>query len=58
VLDVQGRTRASRQNVEWDASTPVLRWTESWFNGAFSCRLDGRTIVCTTPGGGLLAVDG
>lgn len=58
VLDDRGRTRAARHRVEWDASTPVLRWTESWFNGVFSCRLDERTILCTTTDGGFLAVDG
>jgi hypothetical protein len=58
VLDAQGRTRASRQRVDWDASTPVLRWTESWFNGVFSCRVAVTTIVCSTADGGLLAVGG
>jgi hypothetical protein len=56
VLDSEGRTRASRQRVDWDPSTPVLRWTESWFSGVFSCRVDVRTIVCSTADGGLLAV--
>jgi hypothetical protein len=58
VLDAEGRTRASRQRVEWDGSTPVLRWTESWFNGVFSCHVAVTTIVCSTADGGLLAVGG
>jgi hypothetical protein len=58
VLDDGGRTRAARGRVDWNASTPVLRWTEGWFNGVFSCRVADRTIVCTTTDGGLLAVDG
>jgi hypothetical protein len=57
-LDGEGRTRASRERVAWDASTPVLLRTESWFNGAFSCRVADATIVCSTTDGGLLAVDG
>jgi hypothetical protein len=58
VLDAEGRTRASRERVEWDGLTPVLRWTESWFNGVFSCHVDVTTIVCSTTDGGLLAVGG
>jgi hypothetical protein len=56
VLDDHGRTRASRQRVDWNASTPVLRLTESWFNGVFSCRVDVTTIVCSSADGGQLAV--
>jgi hypothetical protein len=58
VLDAAGRTRASREHVAWDASTPVLRRTETWFNGVFSCSVDATTIVCSTADGGLLAVGG
>jgi hypothetical protein len=58
VLDDRGRTRSSRQRVKWNASTPVLRRTESWFNGIFSCRVEGEMIVCSTTDGGLLAVTG
>jgi hypothetical protein len=57
VLDAQGRTRASRERVAWDASTPVLQWTEGWFNGVFTCKVDGTTIVCSTVDGGMLAVE-
>jgi hypothetical protein len=56
VLDAEGRTRASRERVTWDASTPVLRQTERWFNGVFSCSADATTIVCSTIDGGMLAV--
>jgi hypothetical protein len=58
VLDGRGRTRASREPVTWDASTPALHRTESWFNGVFSCRVDDTTIVCSTSDRGLLAVAG
>ena len=57
VLDADGRSRSSREPVAWDASTPVLRWTESWFNGVFTCTVEGTTIVCSTVDGGMLAVD-
>jgi hypothetical protein len=57
VLDSEGRTRASRQRVAWDSSTPVLHRTESWFSGVFTCSVDDTTIVCSTVDGGMLAVD-
>jgi hypothetical protein len=56
VLDAAGRTRASRERVTWDSSTPVLRQTERWFNGVFSCSAEATTIVCSTVDGGMLAV--
>jgi hypothetical protein len=58
VLDSEGRTRSSRQRVEWNTSTPVLRLTESWFNGVYSCAVDSTTIVCSSVDGGQLAVGG
>jgi|SRR5215210_6671723 len=57
VMDAEGRTHASSDEVEWNASTPVLLRTESWWNGPFGCRVDDATIVCTTVDGGMLAVD-
>jgi len=52
VLDADGRTRAARERVAWDTSTPVLRRSESWFNGVFTCSVHDTTIVCSTVDGG------
>jgi len=46
VLEEDGSSRPSDDAVRWDAATPVLRSTESWWHGGFSCRVAGFEIVC------------
>jgi hypothetical protein len=46
VLESDGSSHPSAEAVEWDASTPVLRRTESWWHGGFSCRVAGEEILC------------
>jgi hypothetical protein len=54
VMDAGGRTEAERVDVEWTSQTTVLRSSERWLHGSFSCRVASREIVCTTLSGGLL----
>lgn len=55
VLERDGRSRPEDVDVTWDASTPVLRKTERWFNGTFSCAVEGRNVVCSNAAGGALS---
>jgi hypothetical protein len=55
VLDEDGSSRPSDESVDWDASTPVLRRTESWWHGGFGCRVVDDDIVCER-GNGSIAV--
>jgi len=44
--------------VGWDASTPVLLASESWWNGAVSCRVSARRIHCAAGDGSIAAGGG
>ena len=46
VLHGDGGSEADTVDVTWDAATPVLRPTESWWHGGFACRVDDSSIVC------------
>jgi hypothetical protein len=37
----------------WVDSTTVLRPTESWWHGGFSCRVQSRLLVCTRADGSI-----
>jgi hypothetical protein len=54
VMDAEGRTQAEDVDFEWNATTTVLRSSERWLHGMFSCRVAHREIVCSTLSGGLL----
>jgi hypothetical protein len=54
VLDVSGSAHADDVEVDWNAGTTVLRSSERWLHGSFSCRVAVRQVVCTTLSGGLL----
>ena len=56
VLAADGSTSVGDVPVSWTAETTVLRSTESWWHGGFTCRFSGRRIVCTTMHGGTIAV--
>jgi hypothetical protein len=56
VLAADGSTSVGDVPVSWSAETTVLRATESWWHGGFTCRVTGRRIVCATLDGGTLAV--
>ncbi|HJV29977.1 MAG TPA: hypothetical protein VJ645_05610, partial [Gaiellaceae bacterium] len=52
VLEADGSSRPATHAVLWDETTPVLRRTQSWWHGGFSCRVsDG--IVCTRASGSI-----
>ena len=57
VLEEDGSSHPSDQSVTWEGTTPVLRRTESWWHGGFSCRVAGDEIVCER-GNGSIAVGG
>ena len=54
VMDASGQTEADRVAVEWSNATTVLRSSERWWHGGFSCGVEEREIVCSTLSGGLL----
>jgi hypothetical protein len=56
VLAADGTTTVADVRVGWDHRTTVLRPTESWWHGGFSCSLAERRLVCSTLDGGTLAV--
>jgi hypothetical protein len=45
----------SSSAVAWDDSTPVLLASESWWNGAVSCRVSGADVVCSNGAGAISA---
>ena len=55
VLEPDGESRAADVDVRWTKRTRVLLAGESWWNGAFSCRVD-HGVVCGTDGGGQIVV--
>jgi hypothetical protein len=56
VLEGDGSTLLDGVPVAWDEQTTVLRSTESWWHGDFSCRLAEGNLVCTSLSGGMIAV--
>ena len=58
VLEPDGDSRVADVQIFWDDSTPVLKPSASWWNGAFSCRVDENRAVCATGGGGTITVGG
>lgn len=56
VLDSDGGSRVADTPVYWDESTPVLKPSASWWNGAFFCRVEEGRAVCATEAGGRITV--
>lgn len=55
VLSAEGKAGLGPGSaVDWDDSTPVLLASESWWNGAVSCRVSDGDIVCSA-GEGLIS---
>ena len=54
VLERDGDTRATRRAVAWDAGTPVLRRTESWWYDGFTCKAQAVGLRCATVSGGAI----
>jgi hypothetical protein len=55
ILEADGSSSSDDSPVAWDADTTVLRPSESWWHGEFSC-VARAGVVCTTSAGGTLAV--
>jgi hypothetical protein len=47
-----GSSRPATHAVVWDETTPVLRRTESWWHGGFSCHVEDR-LVCERGNGSI-----
>jgi len=59
VLAADGSSRIdSEAPVAWDDSTPVLLAAESWWHGAFTCRVAAARIVCSAGDGSIEAGGG
>jgi hypothetical protein len=56
VLKADGSMFVDNVPVGWDEQTTVLRPTESWWHGGFSCRVSSGSLVCTTLSGGTVAI--
>jgi hypothetical protein len=56
VLGTDGSTSLGDVAVSWSSETTVLRPTESWWHGGFTCGVAGPRIVCRTLGGATIAV--
>ena len=56
VLAADGSTSVGDVPVSWTTETTVLRSTESWWHGGFTCHVAGHRIVCAKLDGGRLAV--
>jgi hypothetical protein len=56
VLAPDGAISVGSLPVSWTSETTVLRPTESWWHGDFTCRVAERRLVCGTLSGGTLAV--
>jgi hypothetical protein len=52
VLEADGNSHPAPRAVTWDETTPVLRRTESWWHGGFSCRVKG-DLVCERGSGSI-----
>jgi hypothetical protein len=52
VLEADGSSRPATHAVLWDETTPVLRRTESWWHGGFSCHVEDR-LVCERGNGSI-----
>ena len=53
VLEADGDSHPAGDAVAWDDSTPVLRRTEGWFHGGFSCHVADSELVCERESGSI-----
>ena len=57
-LERDGSSRPADADVTWDQATPVLRQTESWWHGGFSCRVLDSDLVCASATGSISVAPG
>jgi hypothetical protein len=53
VLAADGSSRPEDVDVGWDDGTPVLLAAESWWHGAFSCRVRAAVVTCAAADGAI-----
>ena len=53
VLAANGASRAADAAVDWSDDTPVLLPAESWWQGAFSCRVALGLVTCAAGDGAI-----
>ena len=58
VLDADGASREVEVDVDPDAGAPVLLPAESWWQGAFSCRVRADVVTCAAGGGAITVAPG
>jgi hypothetical protein len=58
VLAADGSSRAGDVAVDPSEDTPVLLSAESWWQGAFSCRVRAAVVTCTAGGGAITVAPG
>jgi hypothetical protein len=58
VLAADGSSRAGDVAVDPSEDTPVLLSSESWWQGAFSCRVRAAVVTCTAGGGAITVAPG
>ena len=56
VLAADGSSRAADDAVDWNGATPVLLPAQSWWHGAFSCRVGASVVTCAA-GDGAITVE-
>jgi hypothetical protein len=53
VLAADGSSHPDDVDVGWDDDTPVLLPAESWWHGAFSCRVRAAVVTCAAADGAI-----
>ena len=56
VLGPDGAAERTDDAVRWSKTTSVLLPAESWWHGAFSCRVRAERLVCENRSGGSISV--
>ncbi len=58
VLDAEGGSRPDDVTVDLGTAVPVLLPSESWWNGAFSCRVRDGAVTCASGDGAVTVSPG
>lgn len=58
LLDADGGSRVGQVDVAWDDETSVLLDAESWWLGAFSCRVRATVLTCAAADGAITVTRG
>jgi hypothetical protein len=58
LLAADGSSHPGEVDVAWDDDTPVLLPAESWWHGAFSCRVRAAVVTCAAADGAITVEHG